>query len=94
MRPLPVFRCDDTPADSEPHTAMCEDWELGVLFLKEEERLGTAEAAAASVRHKFLSDLCGPKKDTRFFVGTRFPYNTWLVLGVFYPPKEAPNLFG
>jgi hypothetical protein len=31
-----------------PHTAMCEDWEPGVLFSTEVERLGSEEAAAQS----------------------------------------------
>jgi hypothetical protein len=80
-----VFECEDSES---PHTAMCEDWELGVLFLKESERLGSDEAAAESVKKKFLSELCREDKDTRFFMGTYFPYNTWLVLGVFWPPKD------
>lgn len=95
LRKLPysfhyVFDCEDS---DRPHKAMCEDWELGALFLNEAARLGSDEAAAESVRAKFLSDLCGPKKDTRFFMGTFFPYNTWLVLGVFYPKKEERSLF-
>lgn len=90
LRKLPytfhyVFECEDS---DKPHTAMCEDWELGVLFLKESERLGSEEAAAESVRKKFLNEICGPDKDTRFFMGTYFPYNTWLVLGLFWPPKD------
>jgi hypothetical protein len=24
-------------------------------------------------------------------MGTIFPYNTWVVLGVFYPPKPDPD---
>jgi len=80
-----VFECEDS---DKPHHAMCEDWELGVLFIKERQRLGSDEAAAESVRHKFFSDLCAPKNDTRFFMGTIFPYNTWVVLGVFYPPRQ------
>lgn len=88
-----VFECDDS--DGKAHTAMCEDWELGMLFLNEAERLGTDEAAAESVREKFLGELCREDKDTRFFIGTHFPYNTWLVLGVFWPPKQKqPSLFG
>lgn len=79
-----IFECEDSKI---PHTAMCEDWELGVLYLNEVKRLGSEEKAAKSVRHKFLDDLCSPKNDTRFFMGTVFPYNTWVVLGVFYPPK-------
>jgi hypothetical protein len=78
-----VFECEDT---QRPHTSMCEDWELGVLFLKETQRLGSEERAAESVKHKYLNEICAPNKDTRFFMGTVFPYNTWVVLGVFYPP--------
>ena len=90
LRKLPykfqyVFECEDS---EQPHRAMIEDWELGVLFLKESERLGSDEAAADSVRKKFLEELCAPDRDTRFFMGTRFPYNTWLVVGVFWPPKR------
>ena len=79
-----VFECEDS---EKPHTAMCEDWELGVLFLKEVERLGSEEKAAESVKKKFFDQICSPKNDTRFFMGTIFPYNTWVVLGLFYPPK-------
>lgn len=81
-----VFECEDSAGKT--HTAMCEDWELGMLFLNEAERLGSDQAAADSVRNKFLGELCRSDKDTRFFMGTHFPYNTWLVLGVFWPPKQ------
>jgi hypothetical protein len=87
-----VFRCSDT--GDKPHSAMIEDWELGVLFLKEVERLGNEEAAAESVKRKYLDELCGSTKDTRFFMGTVFPYNTWVVIGVFWPPKtQQASLF-
>ena len=86
-----IFECEDS---RKPHTAMCEDWELGTLFLKLREQHGSDEIAANLTREKFLNELCGPTKDTRFFMGTFFPYNTWLVLGVFWPPKDrARNLF-
>lgn len=83
-----LFECED---NKKPHKAMCEDWELGALYLKECDRLGSEAAAVQSVRDKYLTELCGPKRDTRFFVGTHFPYNTWLVLGVFWPPKGTPK---
>ena len=70
---------------------MCEDWELGVLFLNEAVRLGSDEKAAESVKKKFFDELCSKDKDTRFYMGTFFPYNTWLVLGLFYPPKPTPK---
>ena len=73
--------------DPRVHRALIEDWELGVLFLKESERLGSDEAAAESVKVMFLERMCAADRDTRFFVGTTLPYNTWLVLGVFWPPR-------
>lgn len=86
-----VFECADS---SKPHTAMIEDWELGVLFLKEAARLGSDDEAAKSVKRMFLDKLCSPACETRFFMGTRFPYNTWLVIGVFWPPRiSQPTLF-
>lgn len=86
-----VFECADS---KKPHNAMCEDWELGVLYLKEERRLGDTKAAAESVKKKFLGELCAPERDTHFFMGTVFPYNTWVVIGVWWPPrKHQPSLF-
>jgi hypothetical protein len=53
--------------------------------------LGSDQAAAESVKKKFFGELCREDKDTRFFMGTYFPYNTWLVLGVFWPPKTLQS---
>jgi hypothetical protein len=80
-----IFACEDS---SRPHHAMIEDWELGVLYLRELDRLGSPKKAAESVRHKYLYELCAPDRDTRFFMGTTFPYNSWVVVGVFWPPKD------
>lgn len=80
-----VFECED---NERPHNAMIEDWELGVLYLGEVDRLGSPEKAAESVRHKYLNVLCAPDRDTRFFMGTTFPYNSWVVVGVFWPLKN------
>lgn len=86
-----VFECQDS---KKPHRAMNEDWELGVRFLRERERLGDDMAAAEAVRDHFLNVICGDDKDTRFYVGTFFPYNTWLVLGTFYPPRVVQQGLG
>lgn len=79
-----VFECEDS---AKPHRAMVTDWEMGVLWLNERDRLGDDRKAAESVRAKFLGELCRNDKDSRFLMGTTFPYNTWLVLGVFWPPN-------
>jgi hypothetical protein len=88
-----VFRCADT--GDKPHMAMIEDWELGVLYRKEVERLGDEKAAVANVRKKFFDEICDTSRDTRFFMGTVFPYNTWVVIGIFWPPRVSQgSLFG
>lgn len=76
------FECED----GREYTRMIEDWETGMLYLNEERRLESPEAAAESVRAKYLSDVFSPRRDTRLFVGTTHPYNTWIVVGVFWPP--------
>lgn len=83
-----LFECEDS---QETHKAMIEDWELGVLLLKERDRKGE-EAAVESIRHKFLNEIYADSKDTRFFMGTRHPFNQWLVIGTFWPPKQAQGL--
>ncbi len=88
-----VFECEDS---KKPHKALISDWELGTLYLKEEARLGSPEAAAESVKHKFFDEICGDDKDTRFYMGTTLPFNSWIVIGTFWPPKSSrlqPTLF-
>lgn len=81
-----VFRCEDS---ERPHRARLIDWEMGTLWLKEAQRFQNEKRAAQSVRKKFLEEVCGPDKDTRFFMGTRHPFNVWMVLGVFWPPRVS-----
>jgi hypothetical protein len=82
------FTCGD---DCTGHNMSITDWELGALYLREVKRLGNEIDAVESVRKKYFDDLCGPEKDTHFYVGNTYTvYNSWIVLGVFYPklPKQ------
>ena len=79
-----VFKCED---NEKPHRAMIEDWELGVLYLKERERKASEQLAAASVKEKYLNWMFSKDREPLLFMGTTFPYNAWVVIGVFYPPK-------
>jgi hypothetical protein len=75
------------------HSAMIEDWELGVLYRKEGERLGDEAAAVASVRRKFFEQLCGSSKNTRFFMGTVFPVQHLGCAGRILAPQGGPTSF-
>lgn len=79
------FECDSP--DCHGHKMMIEDWEVGALYRNEVIRLGSPEGASESVRKKFFGQMCGPDKDTHFFVGTVLQHATWVVLGVFWPPR-------
>ena len=72
---------------------MVEDWELGVLYFKMVEQSGgDEEEAIANVKQKFFDELCGPSRETHFFVGTTLLYpSSWIVLGVFYPPRTPQS---
>lgn len=83
-----VFKCED---NDKPHRAMIEDWELGVLYLKERDRKASEQLAAQSVKDKFLS-LFAKDRDPLLFMGTTFPWNSWVVIGVFYPPQQFQGL--
>jgi hypothetical protein len=86
-----VFSCADSP---KPIKRMVEDWELGALHLKEVTRLGDERQAAESVRSHYLNTVLAPGRDVRFFMGTCFPYNTLLIIGIFWPPRVAQMDFG
>lgn len=78
------FTCDDPRCRS--HRMMIEDWELGALYWKLVDGGASAKEACAKVKAKFLGQLCGPDKDTHFYVGTILAHpKTWVVIGVFWP---------
>ncbi len=94
------FKCDDPRCKG--HKMMIEDWEVGALFWRLVDKGASHKEASEKVRDKFLNDLCGPDKDTHFYVGTILAHpKTWVVIGVFYPkiksrktkPVARPTLF-
>ena len=88
------FKCD-VCRNKEPHRMKIIDWELAELWRG--FRRGHTEAATVeAVQSKFFDDLCGSKRDPHFFTGNMQAYpKTFLILGVFWPPKTPQlGLFG
>ncbi len=79
-----VFECDDDRCNQ--HDLMIEDWELCALFRQERQRIGE-EKALQEVRQKYF-DIFTTKNDIYLIVGTESTWNSWLIIGVFYPKKE------
>jgi hypothetical protein len=79
------FRCNDARCNG--HTMEITDWELGELYRRMRDKYQDPDEAAKKVKQRFFDTMCGPDKDTHFFVGTVKQFGTWIVLGVFWPKK-------
>ena len=85
------FQCDDPRCNG--HRMSIHDWEVGALFWNCVDRGDSEEVAAGKVKDKFLGEICGPDKDTYFFVGTVHGHpRSWIVLGTFYPKTGTSQL--
>jgi hypothetical protein len=84
------FRYHFEDRDGVERKLTIRDWELGALYLRMRDEHGQQEAVE-KVKQKFHNQMCAPDKDTRFFVGTMYPYNQWMVVGVFWPPKKRDD---
>lgn len=78
------------------HTQSLIDWEVGEAGRKWPQSYPQDEIPGR-IRDKFLDQLCGPERDTHFYVGNqRLHLQSFLVLGVWWPriPKQdvAANL--
>ena len=80
------FRC---PEDScTGHTMMCTDWEMGASYRR--WRLEYGEAKWEEMfRQKYEAEMI-QTLDTHFYVGTVAAHpNRWIIIGLFYPPRDA-----
>ena len=71
------------------------DWEICELYRKLRDNYGEdVSAIKKDIKRKFLDELCGPSKDTYFFVGDMHWHpGSFIILGVFWPPKSTSPLF-
>lgn len=81
------FRCGDV--DCNGHTMMCTDWEMAEAYRSWRWKYGADWEAA--FRQRFETEMI-QKNDTHFFVGTVHQHpGSWIIVGLFYPPKPAMN---
>ncbi|MEJ2248157.1 MAG: hypothetical protein P8Y70_01270 [Candidatus Lokiarchaeota archaeon] len=79
------FNCKG--AECNGHKMICEDWELLEAFRKWRKIYSTPEELEEKLRNKFLTEMI-TQRDLYFFVGTHWKFPKWLIIGLFYPPKE------
>jgi hypothetical protein len=79
------FRCAE--ATCRGHRIMCTDWEMGQSYRNWHQRYG--EGWEAKFRQRYEREMI-EKNDTHFFVGNIHQHpDNWLIVGLFYPLKQA-----
>lgn len=73
--------------DCNSHKMICEDWELIEAFRKYKKIYSNPEKVENCLKYKFFYERIS-KSDLYFIVGTYWKYPTWLIIGLFYPPKQ------
>jgi hypothetical protein len=81
------YRCESSNCPG--HNQSILDWELMELYRGLRDQGAQPNEIEAKIRSKFIKELCSPSKDTHFIVGNHSLYpSTFMVLGVFWPPKS------
>lgn len=85
------YRCSDQNCTG--HTMTCFDWEMGQSFRKWRDDYG--DQWEDKFRQKYEDEMIN-KNDTHFFVGNMQKHpGSWIIVGLFYPPKQSQrDLFG
>lgn len=80
------FTCNDARCKS--HELVILDWEIYMLYLHMKKDYPYAiDEILQKMKDKWLTQMWDPKRDSYLIVGTQFPNPTFMVLGVFWPPK-------
>ena len=71
-----------------PHKLSIIDWEINALYLNMKAKYGyDMDVVLQKVKEKWLTEMWSDKRDSYLIVGTQYPNPTFMVLGVFWPPK-------
>lgn len=78
-----TFRCESESCPT--HDMTCEDWELFESYRKWPKTYGSEEVAWQKIIEKYLHSF--REKDLHFFMGMYSQYPTWMIIGLYYPPR-------
>lgn len=73
------------------HDIQCEDWELFQAYRNWWNKYQDIDKLWAKLYEKFYDNM--KKKDLYFFMGTHSQYNTWLIIGLYYPTLESTKQY-
>jgi len=87
-----IFRfryfCKGEP-ECKGHRQCIVDWEIGESYRKWQSYYKTEEKLLEMIEKKWQEQMFADNRDTYFFVGNQHRFKTFMILGVFWPPKYA-----
>jgi hypothetical protein len=84
-----VFKCHGEPT-CKGHKIIIIDWELNELARNIMKTDKDKESIERKIKEKFFDFM--KKRDLYLFLGTHFRFGTWLIIGIYYPPKKMTTL--
>ncbi len=79
------FRCEGCKENY--HNILCEDWELYALYQAEGQKYPEdMDTLWQKIYDKYYTWML--TKDLYFYMGTHSLHPTWLIIGLYYPPKN------
>ena len=79
------FQCDDLGCPT--HDMTCEDWEAFESYRRWRSNYPDEDVLWQKMKQRYLNWMAG--RDLHFFMGTHNRYGNWLIIGLYYPPKEV-----
>jgi len=81
------YHCDVAGCPGHEQTIV--DWEIAQLYRTLRSKGDSEADVLRKVKDKWLGQMCSANRDTAFFVGNQFRNpDGFLVLGVFWPPRD------
>lgn len=81
------FWCDDPRCNG--HDMICEDWELMEAYRSWKRIYKDPDELEKKLMEKFYIYM--KKRNLHFIVGTTAQFGTWVIIGLYYPPKKRHN---
>jgi hypothetical protein len=79
------FRCNGCQEGKE-HNIQCEDWELFESYRRWGKQYGDLDLLWEKLQEKYYRSMLD--NDLYFYVGMFSQFPTWLIVGLYYPPKQ------
>lgn len=82
------FTCNGCQETKKPHDIQCEDWELLESYRNWGWRYQNTDELWQKLHQKYYEDMLR-RRDLYFIMGMYSQYPTWLIIGLYYPPKNV-----